>query len=178
MISSKFDELKALEVILYVSSKVEWMYHVGKIIYFANRYHLEDYGRFVVNDEIIAMKNGPVLSSIYDMIKLARSGKNSYKQFKNQDEILHSLLYIKGNSPIELDRLIPKRPANLEYLSQSDITALDCAIEKIKDLSFTELEAFSHDDLYHTARLNDEISIEDVIRYSKNPKELSEYLAG
>lgn len=29
---NEFDELKALEVILYVSSKVEWVYHVGKII--------------------------------------------------------------------------------------------------------------------------------------------------
>lgn len=175
---SKFDEQKALEVILYVSSKVEPMYHIGKIIYFANRYHLEDYGRFVVGDEIIAMKNGPVLSSVYDMIKLVKNGYNSYKNFQDEQKILDSLLYVGRESSGELDKLIPKRPAELQYLSQSDINSLDKAIENIKDLTFRELERFSHDALYYSAKLNDEISFEDVVRYSKNSKELFEYLAG
>ena len=78
MITNRFNYSKALEVLLYVSSKVEYMYHTGKIIYFANRYHLEKYGRFVIDDRVIAMKNGPVLSNVYDMIKSARGDNCSY----------------------------------------------------------------------------------------------------
>lgn len=68
MITNRFDKSKALEVLLYVTHQTQDMYHTAKIIYFANRYHLEKYGRFIIDDRVIAMKHGPVLSNLYDMI--------------------------------------------------------------------------------------------------------------
>jgi len=170
MITNRFNYSKALEVLLYVSSKVEYMYHTGKIIYFANRYHLEKYGRFVIDDRVIAMKNGPVLSNVYDMIKSARGDNCSYP------EVEKHLTYSSGGS--SLHKLLPKREANLDYLSESDIECLNEAINKIKGMSFRDLERFSHDSLYYTADQNNEISIDEIINHSINPDNLRKYLAG
>lgn len=172
MITHHFNREKALEVLVYVSSKLEYMYHTGKAIYFANRYHLEKYGRFIVDDRVIAMKNGPVMSGIYDMIKSARGEGGVYKETKE------ALAYFYPSKPNDLHRMIPKREADIDFLSDSDIECLDKAIEKIKGMGFKELEAFSHDDLYFTADTNDEISIDNIIEHSSNPKLLKEYLAG
>ena len=170
MITNRFNYSKALEVLLYVSSKVEYMYHTGKIIYFANRYHLEKYGRFVIDDRVIAMKNGPVLSNVYDMIKSARGDNCSYPGVEKH------LTYSSGGS--SLHKLLPKREANLDYLSESDIECLNEAINKIKGMSFRDLERFSHDSLYYTADQNNEISIDEIINHSINPDNLRKYLAG
>lgn len=171
MITSKFDKEKAVEVLLYVSSKLEYMYHTGKAIYFANRYHLERYGRFIVDDRVIAMKNGPVMSELYDMIKSADNRSNCYP------EISEVLMYDRPSDG-GLHKLIPKRAADTDFLSSSDIACLDEAIKQIKDKTFSELEEFSHDDLYRTADRNNEISLNDIIEHSSNPKQLKEYLAG
>lgn len=170
MITDRFNYSKALEVLLYVSSKVEYMYHTGKIIYFANRYHLEKYGRFVIDDRVIAMKNGPVLSNIYDMIKSARGDNRNYPEVKKH------LTYFSNKK--SLHKLVPKRAANMDYLSESDIECLNEAIEKIKGMSFNELESFSHDDLYYTADQNNEISIDEIINHSTHSDTLRGYLAG
>lgn len=170
MITNRFDKSKALEVLLYVTHQTQDMYHAAKIIYFANRYHLEKYGRFIIDDRVIAMKHGPVLSNLYDIIKSIREENNIYPEARDL------LSYVKNGS--QLQSLIPKRCPDMEYLSESDIECLDKAIDKIKDMSFSDLEKFSHDELYQTADINDEISIENIINYSCNPKELRDYLAG
>jgi uncharacterized phage-associated protein len=38
-------------------------------MYFADRKHLEKYGRFICGDSYVAMKHGPVPSEIYDILK-------------------------------------------------------------------------------------------------------------
>ena len=74
--------------------------------------------------------------------------------------------------------MLPKREANLDYLSESDIECLNEAINKIKGMSFRNLERFSHDSLYYTADQNNEISIDEIINHSINPDNLRKYLAG
>src|ERR1041385_8562498 len=70
------DKRKAIETIIYVARKapIADRFHVCKIIYFADKYHLQHYGRFVFGDYYVAMKNGPVPSGAYDVIKSADEG--------------------------------------------------------------------------------------------------------
>ncbi|WP_255566960.1 MULTISPECIES: Panacea domain-containing protein [unclassified Photorhabdus] len=74
MLSARFDSEKAIESILYVASTapISDIYHVGKILYFADRLHLERYGRLITGDNHLAMKDGPVAENAYDIIKVAR----------------------------------------------------------------------------------------------------------
>jgi hypothetical protein len=42
------------------------IHSVSKVLYFADKEHLEKYGRFICGDSCYAMKHGPVPSQIYD----------------------------------------------------------------------------------------------------------------
>jgi len=61
MLNIRFDSEKALEAILYVASKapIPDIYHVGKILYYADRFHLEAFGRLITGDQYNAMKVWP-----------------------------------------------------------------------------------------------------------------------
>lgn len=166
---------KALEAILYVSSKCQNLgYHsICKLFFYADIYHLNTYGRPVFGDEYEAWQYGPVPKTTYNLLK--------------QDPLLFEALsegqpfeVIKeGSKPI----VIPHRDPEMEYFSKSDIEALDYAIEKYAKLSFGELTAISHK---HPAWINagsfERMDYEDFIDPSNSEliydlKENSQYMS-
>src|SRR5437899_249948 len=70
----RFDPEKALQAILFVAHRIpEASFHqISKIIYFADKAHLQKYGRLICGDSYVAMKHGPVPSAIYDILKAVR----------------------------------------------------------------------------------------------------------
>ena len=169
MLIDRLDHTKRLEVLLYVASRVGCVSRIHTIIYFANRYHLERYGRFVINDFAVIRNDEIVLLILHNMID------GLVKKFHHYQEITESLNYHVRQSGARM--LTPKRMANLDYLSESDIECLNEAINKIKSMSFRDLERFSHDSLYYTADQNNEISIDEIINHSFNADKLREYIA-
>jgi hypothetical protein len=57
-----FDRDKALEVILFIAEKLgaPTLLIISKILYLADKRHLQDYGRLICGDRYIAMEFGPV----------------------------------------------------------------------------------------------------------------------
>ena len=110
MIEFGFNKEKANEVILYLSYRDEWMSKMRllKFVFFADLYHINHYGRPILGDKYVAMKNGPVLSKLYDMLK----------QSTDDYEVINRKL------------IRPHRDANLDYLSKSDIEALNYALNQ------------------------------------------------
>ena len=68
----KFNKEKATHSILYVANKLERrdLHKIFKILYFAERKHMQDWGRPIIGDTYIAMDAGPVPSRVYDILKL------------------------------------------------------------------------------------------------------------
>lgn len=124
----QFDERKAIETLLYVARRapIPDRFHVCKIIFFADKYHLENYGRFIFGDFYAAMKNGPVPSRAYDLIKAADAGK--IDEIKTDDLNVTAL-----------------RDPNLAEFSESDIEALDGAIAQYGTIPFGRLSLMSHE---------------------------------
>lgn len=153
-----FNAEKAVEVILYISSKTITpdIYHVGKILYFADKEHLEKFGRLICNDSYVAMKNGPVPSETYDIIKAVRDDLIKYSYYEHA---ANSFFIKKGSNMIT-----PLRKQNDDLLSQSDKECLDHSIQKYGSLSFNELKRFSHDAAFRLAGEDDFIPIENIIR--------------
>jgi uncharacterized phage-associated protein len=172
-----FDLETAIEVILYLAKHLETLknndiYHIGKVLYFADRYHLEEYGSFICGDSYIAMRNGPVPSGVNQMLQsVSEEGKKDF-QITGR-EIAHHTFQVDANY------VIPLREPNLNLLSQSERKCLDKSIKNYGAMSFTELRDLSHDEAYQSADINDVISIEtiaatlrdgeDLIKYLKNP---------
>ena len=67
----KFNKEKATHSILYVANKLERrdLHKIFKILYFAERKHMQDWGRPIIGDTYIAMDAGPVPSRVYDILK-------------------------------------------------------------------------------------------------------------
>lgn len=164
----RFDAEKALEVIVYISKHIHIndIYHVLKALYFADKEHLEHFGRLICGDDYIAMPNGPVPSGTYNLVKEVKgsSWKSMYTEKARQAFTVDGY-YIK-----------PLRDADLSYLSKSDISCLDDAIRKYGRLPFGVLKMKSHDAAYFSADLNGEIGIKAIAESLPDSEELLEEL--
>jgi uncharacterized phage-associated protein len=163
----EFDTKVAVEAILLLANKSQdpTFHHIVKLLYFADRLHLQRYGRLICGDDYVAMKHGPVPSGIYDMLKAIRDGHEAAR-FPE----LSAAFQVKGYT------VIPLRNPDLEWLSDSDIECLTEAIDAYDTLSFHDLTALSHDEAWQSADPDDFISLEAIVRSVGNPNQLLKHL--
>lgn len=161
MLYFKFDEEKAVSVILYIAkkliedkNKVKPDFHkIFKILYFADQKHLAMYGRPIVGDYYIAMDHGPVPSKIYDILKVVR-GDSLFEDTKGFGKYFD----VRGRYAY------PKQAPDMDVFSESELDLIDKSIEKNKSLSFLTLREKSHDEAYRKATKDDKISYRTMAR--------------
>ena len=167
----KFDAEKAVETILYIANRAPHpdIYHVLKIMYFADKEHLSKYGRLICNDTYIAMNNGPVPSGTYDIIKHVRG--DGYHPCIDEHASKSFDVHPKPDN-----KMVPLRMADLDFQRESDIECLNDSIAQYGRLSFGELKELSHDKAFESADVNDEIPIEAIAATLKDGELLIKYL--
>lgn len=172
MLTARFDSEKALEAILYVASKapIADVYHVGKILYFADRAHLEQYGRMICGDTYHAMKDGPVACGTYDVMKIAR-GDGQYVPAGITPQEIQKSLSVKGWISVK-----PLREPDEDFFSDSDLACIDEAIEKYGNMSFEEIREISHDAAWNAVDRNAVMPLELIAAQCKNSELLLSYL--
>ena len=115
MIRFRLNWQKAIEAVVWLAAREPGMtfFYASKILYFADKYHLERYARPITGDIYVAMEMGPVPSRIYDLLKQSA--------FAPADvlEDLAAAVEIKG------PRLNPKRDPTPGVLSGSDERMLE-----------------------------------------------------
>lgn len=163
----RFDSEKAIEMILYVAARLPQpsRFYIAKIFYFADQQHLNDYGRFLCDDQYVAMKNGPVPSNIYDILKGVAGEARATDHAK-------ASLSVEGRTVTGL------RAPMLDQLSPSEIECLDAAIATYGACKFGELSEKSHDSAWQSADENDFISVEDLLNLTQKPAQTREYWLG
>lgn len=134
-IKFNIDMDKTIEVILWLSNKKHNItYHtLLKLLFYAEEYHLNKFGRPIIGDRYVAMKFGPVASMTYDLIQ-----KNAKR--KEITSIINKLPFDNPDKTV-----IPYREANTYYLSQSDIEALEYSFETYKDYKFDDFCDSTHE---------------------------------
>ena len=152
----QFDKVKTLNALLYVSNRVQRkdFHKIFKIIYFADRQHLADWGRPITGDTYIAMDAGPVPSRLSDMLKIVRGdsylsdteGLDKYFQVENW-------MYVK-----------PLQDADLDRLSPNEQEALSDAIAKYAALSYDEIKEKSHDVAWRSTARDFAINWDSIAR--------------
>jgi len=81
---------------------------VLKLLYLAEKRCLKERGRPLLGDRIVAMRNGPVLSAVYDLIQNRHFASSDWNAFIVQDRFDIELLCDPGNdqlSPFEIKLL-------------------------------------------------------------------------
>lgn len=152
----QFDKTKTLNALLYVANRVQRkdFHKIFKVIYFADRQHLADWGRPITGDTYIAMDAGPVPSRLYDMLKIVRGdsyvtdteGLGKYFQVENW-------MYVR-----------PLVDADLNKLSANEQEALSNAIEKYASLSYDEIKEKSHDVAWRSTARDFAINWDSIAR--------------
>ena len=142
---TNFDSKKLTELVLYVLGKTGGVdfYHAFKILYFAEMKHLAKWGSSIVPDEFCALKYGPVPTRLYDAVK-----ELDNPSMILSEELSEVIQFAGEDAP---NVLLPKRDADLKFLSQSEIEALDESIEENKSLTFGQLMRKSHDEAWDEA---------------------------
>ena len=160
---------KALESLVYIANKDHRQYWILKTIYFADKIHLKRYGRQIFEDSYRAMKQGPVPSLAYDIVKAVR-GDGWFVFDKPSPK---TALQVPDRYTI-----LPLRGPEAQLLSQSDVECIDYAYNQVKDLSFSELKRLSHDEAYKAVDEDEEMTIESIIGTLANSDEIIDYRRG
>lgn len=136
-----FKASKAVEASLYIASRLTkpTIHEVLKMLYFADKFHLEEYGFLALGDKYYAMEFGPVAECTYDLLKIARGDVSSFHTDEMKTAVAGSMTVSPGNE------VTPLRQARPEKLSASFVHAMDEAISRFGGLSFKERTDISHD---------------------------------
>ncbi len=139
------DRKKLTELVLFILDKTGGVdfYHAFKILYFAEMKHLAKWGSGIVPDEFCALKYGPVPTRLYDAVKEL----NNPRMILSEE--LSEVIQFAGEDATDV--LLPKREADLKYISKSEIEALEQSIEENKSLTFGQLMRKSHDEAWEEA---------------------------
>ena len=111
-----------------------------KILYFAQRQHLVEYGRTIFDDTFQARQFGPVSGFIRKGLKLKELSKSLSPDFE---------LFGNGiNIVINPEHQIIKstQQADMDELSISEIKCLDRYITEFKDMKSSDISEISHKD--------------------------------
>lgn len=132
----QFDEAKGVEALAYIADAWPGItpFFASKVLFFAEKAHLNQYGRPIVADTFIAMPHGPVPSTLYDFIK----GKLEFSG--DPEEIQRAIRVSRGGQA----RISAKRKPRLDCLSATDVECLNRAIEFCRDKPFGQLSDLTH----------------------------------
>ena len=127
---------KIIEVILCLAHKgIELdRYKIVKLVYLADVAHLNRYGRPITYDTMVAMKNGPVPTTLYDILKRNRRYKIDYDTLPFDYIARGDRHYIEN----------PKRAINRKLFSKSDLAILDEIAASHGNKTFRELYDMTH----------------------------------
>ncbi len=163
-----FNTDKTVNAVLYISQKLKRsdFHKIFKILYFADRNHISDYGRSITGDTYIAMNDGPVPSNLYDIFKSVRG--DGY--FKDNGT------FSKVFKVVNWDLIQPLAEPNLKKLSKTDIDYLENSLEEFGSLSWDEVREKSHDYAWRNTVRNSPISLENIVIETGNDEAYVEYL--
>ena len=170
MPKAKFDQRKALHAMLFVVThlpKPANVYNVLKCLYFADRKHLQEYGRQIYGETFYALEHGPVPSAAYEIIKYANGRAKWDLQFPEALELLD----------VNDIRVSARGPANTDLLSRSDMACLLDAAGRYGKMSFDKLKKLSHQGkAFEKADANGEMKLADLIEELKNGEAIASHL--
>jgi uncharacterized phage-associated protein len=148
----------SVHTILYILEKIGGkgdFHKIFKVMYFADQKHLTRYGSLITEDQYIAMKNGPVPSMAYDILKALR-GQGLHS---NDREKFNQYFKLIDNYNIE-----SKIKPDHDELSDAAIKCLDESIIENQDFDFDKLTDKSHDSAWEVTTRDCEIQIVEIAK--------------
>lgn len=147
--TEQIEKIKATVLYILKNTQKDIDYiHLFKVMYFAQKEHLLNYGLPIMDDSFYARKHGPVPAFTYKVLHImegkADDASDEIKNFANNLTISfkdgHQMVGLKEGADCDMDEL-----------SESNIETLDKWIAKCKDVKAFELINLSHDKAWEKA---------------------------
>ncbi len=128
---------KAIEAIVWLGDKKPGIdiFHIAKVLFYADKLHINKYARPIIGDAYKNMEYGPVPSGVRDLIT-----KDEWLNPNDVDLFKKSVTVNKSRYP----SIKSLRAPNLDYFSGTDIECLEESLAKYGEKSFNELVALTH----------------------------------
>jgi uncharacterized phage-associated protein len=132
------DYKKAIEAIVWLATKEPGIdiYHIAKILYYAEKTHLNRYGRPIIGATYIRMQYGQVPSEVRDLIT-----KNEWMIEPDDLEKFSAAIEVKKEP---YAKLVPLRDASMGCFSATDMECLEEAFTIYANMPFDELKEICH----------------------------------
>lgn len=168
----------AVACVAYVLKKKPGItqHELAKILYGADKHHLEYYGSLMFGETYIKMKYGPVPSSVYDGVKVA-AGQRIPQASGALAESFSAAIRISTDSSGKILGLYVKADPDWDDLSEAMIESLNMGIEQFGDLGFRARTNKSHDAAWQVAAMNSPMPVESIAETLPNSRQLLEHLA-
>jgi uncharacterized phage-associated protein len=163
---------KLLEALVWITENCpKSHYHfILKTLFYADKFHLQRYGRPVTGDVYVKMSYGPVPSLAYDMLK-----RNENLPISVLDAVQSSLdVHHKGKYPA----FSAKRRPDVNVFSGTDLECMKEALASCSPMGFGALTELTHRErAWEEADMNQEMNFELFIDDDlPNRDELIEYI--
>lgn len=153
-----FSDAKAIEVLAFVAEKWDGItpFFLAKVLFFAEKWHLNRYGRPIIADTYIAMPHGPVPSAVKNIV-------DENFEFFEEPETFRKMLRVERVH--HLRHLHSRvKSADLMRLSGSDTECLEEAIAFCRAKDFGELSNLTHfEKAWKNAPANRPMAYEDFL---------------
>ena len=163
---------KAVETIVWLANAEPGIdiYHLVKSAFYADKEHLNRYGRPISGDDYDADTFGPLGRVIYRLIR--------------RDPL--ELLALGGNGqlPFRVDgsqgwKVVADRDADMKLLSASDVECLQAGLDRVADLPFDDLVDLTHQEPAYLAANGGRMKYEDLLsrddpHYKEKSRDLAE----
>lgn len=164
---------KILEGLVWIARQCpqKGFHFILKTLFYADKWHLQRYGRPVFGDIYVKMPFGPVASIAYDLLKFS-------------DFVPAELLNLAEDA-IQVDRkgrvpsVTAKRDPDESLFSGTDIECLKEALDKCSSMDFNQLTEATHEETaWSEAEMNGEMSWEKIIDIdTPNREDLIQYIS-
>lgn len=130
---------KAVEALVWLADQKPGIdiYHVAKVLFYADKKHVNRYARPILGDTYICMDYGPVPSGVRDLIT-----EGSWLSPDYLDKASEALIIEK--KPHTTIRA--RRKPNLMFFSGTDLECLNESLTEYGEKSFSELMNLTHDE--------------------------------
>lgn len=130
---------KILNVILWLTNERPGMdmYWILKVIFLAEKWHLNTYGRPIAGETYLSMDHGPVAETAYGILR-------RQPQFRDALGGAEFPFTVESDDRGRNVCVFPSHPAELSEFSNSELKALRKAQETYGHLSFDALRALTH----------------------------------
>lgn len=153
------DIKKIVSILNFLSQRVNYFTKLkaAKLLYFADKEHLIQYGSSITDDRYIKMKYGPVPTRILNII----NNPDEYLMEPENRKYLHKFLSFSKDKRKTINS---KLNSDLYELSKSEIKVLNHIVKKYGHFTASELIKISHKEFaYKNANDGDFLLISDIV---------------